>query len=137
MDGVDVPDAPQPEKKVSVPMEADFIYAYSTVPGYYSWRNSTDGSWFIQSITKVFHKNAEHMDILRMLTRVNGLISTFKSRNNNPIACDKKQVASIVSMLRKELYFFPEKLKNAFEEVENVAEVSNQERDDSSRCILL
>lgn len=30
---------------ISLPTEADFLYAYSTVPGYYSWRNSVTGSW--------------------------------------------------------------------------------------------
>ena len=30
---------------ISLPSEADFLYAYSTVPGYYSWRNSQRGSW--------------------------------------------------------------------------------------------
>ncbi|KAF7473471.1 Hypothetical predicted protein [Marmota monax] len=33
-----------------IPVEADFLYAYSTAPGYCSWRNSKDGSWFIQSL---------------------------------------------------------------------------------------
>jgi len=33
-----------------LPMEADFLFAYSTVSGYFSWRNSTNGSWFIQSL---------------------------------------------------------------------------------------
>ena len=124
MDGLDVPDGPQLGETVSVPLEADFLYAYSTVPGYYSWRNSVDGSWFIQSLTTVFQENAKNMDILRMLTRVNAMVSTLRSRTNNPIARNKRQVASIVSMLRKELYFFPE----------NVVEVHNEEEPGSSRC---
>lgn len=107
MEGLDVPDGPQPDETVSVPIEADFLYAYSTVPGYYSWRNSTYGSWFIQSLIKVFEENAKHMDLLRMLTRVNAILSTCESQTNNPITRNKRQVASIVSMLRKELYFFP------------------------------
>lgn len=107
MDGMDVTDAPQ-ENRVSVPAEADFLYAYSTVPGYYSWRNSVNGSWFIQSLTKVFEDNAERMDILRMLTRVNAMVSTYKSRTGDYYSDSKRQVSSIVSMLRKELYFFPE-----------------------------
>jgi len=109
MDGMDVTDAPQ-ENKVSVPAEADFLYAYSTVPGYYSWRNSVNGSWFIQSLTKVFEDNAERMDILRMLTRVNSMVSTYKSRTGDVYSDRKRQVSSIVSMLRKELYFFPENI---------------------------
>lgn len=111
MDGMDVPDAPQPsDTKVTVPVEADFLYAYSTVPGYYSWRNNADGSWFIQSVTKVFEENAFHMDILRMLTRVNALLSHFKSRH--PVARNKRQVSSTVSMLTKDLYFFPQNIDN-------------------------
>ncbi|XP_073235075.1 caspase-3-like isoform X2 [Porites lutea] len=108
MDGMDVTDAPQQGSKVSVPAEADFVYAYSTVPGYYSWRNSVNGSWFIQSLTKVFEENAERMDILRMLTRVNAMVSTYKSRTGEYYSDSKRQVSSVVSMLRKELYFFPE-----------------------------
>ena len=110
MDGMDVPDGPQASSKVSVPSEADFLYAYSTVPGYYSWRNSVNGSWFIQSLTEVFEEKAERMDILRMLTRVNNRVSTFKSRTGEYYSDSKRQVSSIVSMLRKELYFFPEKV---------------------------
>ncbi|XP_067055303.1 caspase-3-like isoform X4 [Acropora muricata] len=110
MDGMDVPDGPQASSKVSVPSEADFLYAYSTVPGYYSWRNSVNSSWFIQSLTEVFEENAERMDILRMLTRVNARVSTFKSRTGEYYSDSKRQVSSIVSMLRKELYFFPEEV---------------------------
>lgn len=112
MDGMDVTDAPQ-DNRVSVPAEADFLYAYSTVPGYYSWRNSVNGSWFIQSLTKVFEDNAERMDILRMLTRVNAMVSTYKSRTGDYYSDSKRQVSSIVSMLRKELYFFPENIERS------------------------
>ena len=125
MEGLDVPDGPQPVETVSVPVEADFLYAYSTVPGYYSWRNSTYGSWFMQSLIKVFEENAKHMDILQMLTRVNAILSTCKSQTYNRISSNKRQVASIVSMLRKEFYFFPD------------AEVHSQERRDNSNCPLL
>lgn len=112
MDGMDVTDAPQ-DNRVSVPAEADFLYAYSTVPGYYSWRNSVNGSWFIQSLTKVFEDNAERMDILRMLTRVNAMVSTYKSRTGDHYSDSKRQISSIVSMLRKELYFFPENIERS------------------------
>ena len=55
MDSVDATDGPAPDatdgpadnrtNDISLPIESDFIYAYSTVPGYYSWRNSRNGSW--------------------------------------------------------------------------------------------
>ncbi|CAD5213133.1 unnamed protein product [Bursaphelenchus okinawaensis] len=53
------------------PSMADFLVAYSTVPGFVSWRNSVNGSWFIQSICEVFSKEAAHCDILELLTKVN------------------------------------------------------------------
>jgi caspase 7 len=28
-----------------IPSHADFLIAYSTIPGFYSWRNTTAGSW--------------------------------------------------------------------------------------------
>ena len=128
MEGIDVPDAPPPVKPVSVPLESDFLFAHSTVPGYYSWRNSTNGSWFIQSVAKVFKENADHMDLLKMLTRVNAMVSVFESRSNNPIFKNKRQIPCIVSMLRRDLYFFPEKL--------GYTEEKNQEKNDSSNCTL-
>ena len=121
MDGMDVFDAPlQPDPQVSVPVEADFIFAYSTVPGYYSWRNSTEGSWFIQSVVEVFNKYCYHMDILQMLTKVSALVSNYKSRNN--FAPNKRQVSSTVSMLRKDLYFFPEKVSESSNNVDDTSE---------------
>ena len=38
---------PEYGNEISLPTEADFIYAYSTVPGFYSWRNSAKGSWYL------------------------------------------------------------------------------------------
>ena len=34
-----------------IPNHADFLIAYSTIPGFYSWRNTTAGSWFVQVST--------------------------------------------------------------------------------------
>ena len=97
-------------KKVQLPSESDFLFAYSTVPGYYSWRNSVRGSWFIQAIVEIFSENAKHMDILRMLTRVNAKVSENKSRTNDYFSDNKMQISTIASQLRKELFFYPEQL---------------------------
>ena len=117
MDGYEVidggveADGPVDINKVSVPTEADFLYAYSTVPGYYSWRNSANGSWFVQSLTSVFERHAANMDLLHMLTKVNNNVAKFKSRTGDRISHSKMQISTIVSMLRKDLYFFPENVK--------------------------
>ncbi|XP_036106045.1 caspase-3 isoform X3 [Molossus molossus] len=54
-----------------IPVEADFLYAYSTAPGYYSWRNSKDGSWFIQSLCAMLKQYADKLELMHILTRVN------------------------------------------------------------------
>ncbi|CAN9514668.1 unnamed protein product [Ophioblennius macclurei] len=88
-----------------IPVEADFLYAYSTAPGYYSWRNTTNGSWFIQSLCDMLlqHKSLE---LLQIMTRVNRTVaSCFESSSNLPGYSCKKQIPCIVSMLTKDFYF--------------------------------
>ncbi|XP_043827307.1 caspase-3 [Dromiciops gliroides] len=91
-----------------IPVEADFLYAYSTAPGYYSWRNSKDGSWFIQSLCAMLKQYAHRLEIMQILTRVNRKVAMeFESYSLDFTFHAKKQVPCIMSMLTKELYFFP------------------------------
>ncbi|XP_022426662.1 caspase-3 isoform X2 [Delphinapterus leucas] len=89
-----------------IPVEADFLYAYSTAPGYYSWRNSKDGSWFIQSLCAMLKQYAHKLELMHILTRVNRKVAIeFESFSNDSTLHAKKQIPCIVSMLTKELYF--------------------------------
>ncbi|CAC5377704.1 CASP7 [Mytilus coruscus] len=91
-----------------IPAEADFLVAYSVVPGYYAWRNSIDGSWFVQALSTVLEKYGSQLDLVRVLTRVNKLVAyKFQSNTSNPYMSRKKQIPCITSMLTKELYFYP------------------------------
>ncbi|KAI0211187.1 Caspase-3 [Lamellibrachia satsuma] len=108
--GIEVADAiGEVEQKIyRIPEEADFLYAYSTAPGYFSWRNSNKGSWFIQALYKVFQKECGERDILTMLTKVNRMVAyEFQSNASRPDMNRKKQIPSIVSMLTKQLYLRP------------------------------
>ncbi|CAK6442560.1 unnamed protein product [Pipistrellus nathusii] len=90
-----------------IPVEADFVYAYSTAPGYYSWRNSKDGSWFIQSLCTMLKQYADKLELMHILTRVNRKVATeFESFSFDSTFHAKKQIPCIVSMLTKELYFY-------------------------------
>lgn len=90
-----------------IPVEADFLYAYSTAPGYYSWRNSKEGSWFIQSLCQMLKEYAHKLEFMHILTRVNWKVATqFESYSLDANFHAKKQVPCIVSMLTKELYFY-------------------------------
>ncbi|XP_028937342.1 caspase-7 isoform X1 [Ornithorhynchus anatinus] len=89
-----------------IPVEADFLFAYSTVPGYYSWRNVDRGSWFVQALCSVLHEHGKELEIMQLLTRVNHQVAiNFESQASDPRYCQKKQIPCLVSMLTKELYF--------------------------------
>ena len=91
-----------------IPMEADFLIAYSTVAGYYSWRNSNSGSWFIQSLCAMLDENGAKLELMQLLIGVNRRVAYFyESNTDDPAFKGKKQVPCIVSMLTKELYFKP------------------------------
>lgn len=85
-----------------VPAEADFLLAYSTVPGFVSWRNSDKGSWFVQALCEILMNYAGQEDLVSMLVKVNGKVAReFQSYEL------KKQVPSPVVRLTKKVYFFP------------------------------
>nr|CDS30656.1 caspase 2 [Hymenolepis microstoma] len=54
-----------------LPSMSDYIIAYSTLPGFVSWRSETKGSWFIQTLVGVFRKFASTLHVLDLLTEVN------------------------------------------------------------------
>lgn len=94
------------EPDVRIPVEADFLYAYSTAPGYYSWRNTMTGSWFIQSLCEMMAKYGKELELMQIMTRVNHKVALdFESTSNMPGFDAKKQIPCIVSMLTKEMYF--------------------------------
>ncbi|XP_063314211.1 caspase-3-like [Pelobates fuscus] len=98
----------QPSETYRIPVEADFLYAYSTVPGYYSWRNTMNGSWFIQSLCEMLKLHASQCDILQILTCVNHMVAMeFESSSSSPEFNAKKQIPCVVSMLTKSLYLTP------------------------------
>ncbi|TEA28627.1 hypothetical protein DBR06_SOUSAS31110027, partial [Sousa chinensis] len=89
-----------------IPVEADFLYAYSTAPGYYSWRNSKDGPWFIQSLCAMLNQYAHELELMHTLIWVNRKLAIeFGSFSTDSAFHAKKQIPCIVSMLTKELLF--------------------------------
>ncbi|KAL5018848.1 hypothetical protein ScPMuIL_004570 [Solemya velum] len=92
----------------SIPSEADFLIAYSVVPGFYSWRNSSRGSWFVQALSQVLEECSENTDLLKMMTRVNKKVAIdFHSNTSKEFMNRKKQIPCINSMLTRDLYFKP------------------------------
>ena len=94
-----------------IPSHADFLIAYSTIPGFYSWRNTTAGSWFVQAICHVFQRFGTSHDLLSNMTRVARKVA-FDFQSNTPgdwTMHEKKQIPCITSMLTRDI-FFPRKL---------------------------
>ncbi|XP_037352392.1 caspase-7-like [Talpa occidentalis] len=93
------------QQHYKVPVEADFLFAYSTAPGCYSWQSPGTGSWFIQSLCDVLNEHGKSLDLIKILTRVNlRMARNFQSRTDDP-DMSKQQIPSIASMLTKLLYF--------------------------------
>ncbi|XP_042349268.1 caspase-3b [Plectropomus leopardus] len=89
-----------------IPVEADFLYAYSTAPGYYSWRNTYNGSWFMQALCEMLQRFSGELELMQIMTRVNRKVAlSFESSSNLPGFSGKKQIPCIVSMLTKDFYF--------------------------------
>ncbi|XP_045103983.1 caspase-1-like isoform X1 [Portunus trituberculatus] len=92
-----------------IPTTADFLICWSTVPGHYSWRNTTNGSWFMQSLVHVLSKEVAHEDLLSIMTNVNRhMILNFESNTpSQQHMHGKKQSASIVSTLMRKVFLSP------------------------------
>lgn len=91
--------------------EIAYIYNGFIFAGYFSWRNSSKGSWFVQALTQILNRpETERMDFVRVLTRVSHAVAyQFESNASRPEMNRKKQVPSVVSMLTKDLYLGPKK----------------------------
>uniref|UniRef100_A0A3Q3KF63 Caspase-6 n=1 Tax=Monopterus albus TaxID=43700 RepID=A0A3Q3KF63_MONAL len=94
----------------TLPAGADFIMCYSVAEGYYSHRETINGSWYVQDLCELFQKYGDSLEFTRLLTLVNRKVSmrsVGKARDQNAIG--KKQVPCFASMLTKNLYFRPKK----------------------------
>lgn len=98
----------------TIPTWADFLIAYSTVPGYYSWRNTRDGSWFMQSLAEVMLMHGNDLSFLDIMTKVNRKVAyDYTSSMTNDKKFDKqKQAPSTVHMLTRRLVLRSKKTKN-------------------------
>lgn len=95
------------DKSFTLPNHADFLIAYSTIPGFYSWRNTTNGSWFIQTLCAELLKSGDKEHLLTILTFVAQRVAIDYESNtpNNPVMHQRKQIPCVTSMLTRLLYF--------------------------------
>ncbi|XP_002737985.3 caspase-3-like, partial [Saccoglossus kowalevskii] len=100
-DGSEVPDSCTKHQQ-RIPRTADILVFYSTVQGYYSWRDPVHGSWFIQSLSHVLQKYSQTRSMQDMLTIVtNRVASLYETSNKQKKYDKKKQVPSMITTLTK------------------------------------
>ncbi|XP_061180680.1 caspase-3-like [Saccostrea echinata] len=58
-----------------IPESADFLLGVSTIPGYLSLRNTSKGSWYIQSLCDILDKHGCRLGIHEILLEVNRQVS--------------------------------------------------------------
>lgn len=95
------------ESDYKIPNHADFLIAYSTIPGFYSWRNTTKGSWFMQALCNELEFNGTNDDLLSLLTTVIRRVA-FDFESNTPDNAEmhqQKQIPCVTTMLTRKLYF--------------------------------
>ncbi|XP_078033261.1 caspase-1 [Augochlora pura] len=97
----------QPASSFRIPTHADFLIAYSTIPGFYSWRNTTRGSWFMQALCLELRENGTRYDLLTLLTFVCQRVAIdFESNTPDNITMhQQKQIPCITSMLTRLVKF--------------------------------
>lgn len=94
----------------TLPAGADFIMCYSVAEGYYSHRETVNGSWYVQDLCELLKMYGDSLEFTELLTLVNRKVS-MRSVGNclDRNAIGKKQVPCFASMLTKKLYFRPKK----------------------------
>ncbi|XP_037545962.1 caspase-6 [Nematolebias whitei] len=94
----------------TLPAGADFIMCYSVAEGYYSHRETINGSWYVQDLCELLKKYGTSLEFTELLTLVNKKVSMRRVGNGNDRSMvGKKQVPCFASMLTKKLYFRPKK----------------------------
>lgn len=83
--------------------ELDFLCCYSTVEGYFAWRNPETGSIFIRELCKTLMDC--RLEIIQILTRVNHLVAYyFQSYTLELETNRKRQMPCFASRLTKDFY---------------------------------
>ncbi|KAH9404450.1 Caspase-7 [Tyrophagus putrescentiae] len=88
--------------------QAYFYLLYlSTYPGFFAWRNSFYGSWFVQDLCATLKEHAEEHDLVTMCTLTSQKIAFGRQSNvpNDKEKHMKKQMPYLVSTLTRLIRF--------------------------------
>nr|WJJ61470.1 caspase 9 [Andrias davidianus] len=86
----------QSDAVASLPTPSDVLVAYSTFPGFVSWRDNNNGTWYVETLDRVLAENAASEDLQNLLVMV-----------SNEVAAKGiyKQIPGYFNFLRKRFFF--------------------------------
>ncbi|KAL6456026.1 hypothetical protein MHYP_G00358770 [Metynnis hypsauchen] len=95
---------------ITIPDDADFLMARSTVKGFYSFRNTLSGSWFIQSLCKQLETHCpKGEDVQSILLSVNQDVSlkAAKVMVKDRLVTAKQMPVHKVTLRKKLVFWVP------------------------------
>lgn len=69
----------------NMPTYADMLICYPTVPGFAAHRDLQNGSWFVESMCKIWSKHAHDTDVEQLMKLVGSDASTYRTEQNNAL----------------------------------------------------
>lgn len=81
--------------------QKDFLVVYSSAPGFYSYRDTEKGTWFIDAFCSVLDESHGKIDLYNVLTMINREVALEYPTTGGKA----KQIPCIVSMLTKLIQF--------------------------------
>ena len=93
---------------ISIPNHADCLLIFSSIPGFYSLRNTVRGSWLVQAFCRVMDAEKFDDDLVSIVTEVSRVVaSDFEAiiPDENQRDISHKQMCCFTSMLRKKVQF--------------------------------
>lgn len=70
------------------PVWEDMVIAFATIPGFVSWRNTTQGSWFIETLCMVFMEYSCNTSLRDMLDIVGLKFKQRQSTHGRKQSCE-------------------------------------------------
>ena len=91
------------------PKHSDFLYGFSTVDGYVSYRDKNEGSQYVRCFVEAFREHVAHDHILDILTVVNHEVSKIDTQRPSSTNRNRtkiyKQMPEVRHTLRKKVRF--------------------------------